>query len=205
MGNQNSSKRSFIEEARRAQIIEAAIATLAEVGYGKASLAQIAKRAQISPSLIPYHFTDKEALIYQTLNDIATAWDAYVATHASAGATASEQLRLYIQASLSYMGSRPTHFAALIEILFNARTPDGILLYRIEEEEPGFTLLKTVLTRGQQTGEFRAFDAYHIAIAIRGAINEFFGEMHKPGASLEAYTAEMVDLFARATTQDNSK
>lgn len=198
------SKRSFIEEARRAQIIAAAIETLAEIGYGKASLAQIAKRAKISPSLIPYHFTDKDALIYQTLNDITTSWDTSVQTAVATGTTAGGQLRLYIQASLTYIGTRPTHFAALIEILFNARTPGGVLLYRIDEEEPGLTLLKSVLTHGQETGEFRAFDVHATAIAIRGAINEFFGEMHKPYVDLESYTAEVVALFARATASSSS-
>lgn len=41
-------KQSFIAEARREQIIEAAINTLDEIGYVKASLAQIAKNAGIS-------------------------------------------------------------------------------------------------------------------------------------------------------------
>src|SRR5262245_26864965 len=102
---QGSPKRSFIEEARRTQIVAAAIETLAELGYGKASLAQIAKRAQISPSLIPYHFRDKDALIYQTLIDIATAWEGFVATQVAAVSSAREQLQSYIAANLAYMGT----------------------------------------------------------------------------------------------------
>jgi TetR/AcrR family transcriptional regulator, transcriptional repressor of bet genes len=200
--DQEAPKRSFIEQARRTQIVTAAIATLAEIGYGKASLAQIAKRAQISTSLIPYHFADKDDLIYQTLNDIATSWNRYVEEQVAVAGAAPAQLRSYIEANLAYMGTRPTHYAALIEILFNARTPDGVLLYRSDtEEDPAVTLLKTILTHGQQTGAFRAFDVQHMALAIRGAIDGFFAEMHKPGANLEAYTAEVVDLFARALTQ----
>ena len=44
---------SFIEKARRTQIVECAIETIAEVGYAQASLGQIAKRAQISKGLSP--------------------------------------------------------------------------------------------------------------------------------------------------------
>ncbi len=195
-------KRSFIEEARRAQIVAATIETLAEVGYGKASMAQIAKRAQISPSLIAYHFRDKDALIFQTLIDIASAWEGYVASRVAAASTPGEQLRNYIVANLAYMGTRPTQYAALLEILFNARTEDGQLLYRIDEEDSALTLLKTVLARGQEAGEFRQFDVHHMALVIRGAINEFLGEMHKPGADLEAYTATVVELFARAIAKE---
>ena len=50
---------SFIEKARRTQIIECAIETIAEVGYAQASLGQIAKRAQISKGVISYHFANK--------------------------------------------------------------------------------------------------------------------------------------------------
>ncbi|PEJ81757.1 TetR family transcriptional regulator, partial [Bacillus pseudomycoides] len=43
----NQKEMSFIEKARRAQIVECAIETIAEVGYAQASLGQIAKRAKI--------------------------------------------------------------------------------------------------------------------------------------------------------------
>jgi AcrR family transcriptional regulator len=199
---QNPPKRSFIEEARRTQIIAAAIETLAEVGYGKASLAQIAKRAQISPSLIPYHFADKEELIEQTLEAIASAWDNHVQNHVATATTARDQLRRYIEASLSYMGTRPQHFATMVEIAFNARTVDGTLLYRTDAEETGFTLLRNLLMQGQERGEFRSFNAHHMALAIRGAINEFFGAMHKADVSLEVYTADVVALFLRVTAAE---
>ncbi len=202
--NQPPSKRSFIEEARRAQIIAAAIKTLAEIGFGKASLAQIAKRAEISPSLIPYHFTDKTALVYETLVDIVSGWTKFVEGQVAAAESASDQLRVYVQAHLAYMGTRPAHYAALIEILFNARTGDGELLYRTNEEDSAVVLLKTILARGQQTGEFRRFDVHQVALAIRGAIDGFFSEMHKPDANLEAYTAEVVEICRLATRKEGT-
>jgi TetR/AcrR family transcriptional regulator, transcriptional repressor of bet genes len=200
-GIQPPIKRSFIEEARRAQIVAAAIETLADIGYGRASLAQIARRAQISPSLIPYHFRDKDALIFQTLTDIASGWDGYVAAQVAAATSPVEQLRTYITANLAYMGTRPSHYAALVEIVFNARTEGGVLLYRLDEEDASLELLKTVLRSGQQAGLFRPFQVQHMALTIRGAINEFLTEMHKPGADLETYTAHLVDLFLPAVAQ----
>jgi len=44
----DSNKNTFIQEARKQQIIEATITPLDDIGYVKASLAQIAKRASIS-------------------------------------------------------------------------------------------------------------------------------------------------------------
>ncbi|MGA9830159.1 MAG: TetR family transcriptional regulator, partial [Trebonia sp.] len=44
--------RTFIETARRAQIMAAAIDTIAELGFGQASLARIAERAGTSKGVI---------------------------------------------------------------------------------------------------------------------------------------------------------
>ena len=46
------SRPTFTEAARRIQIIECAIETLATLGYAQASLAHIAKRAGISKGVI---------------------------------------------------------------------------------------------------------------------------------------------------------
>ncbi|MEV7908062.1 TetR family transcriptional regulator, partial [Streptomyces anulatus] len=47
--------KSFIERARRAQIIASAIEVIAEHGFANASLARIAKHAGISKGVISYH------------------------------------------------------------------------------------------------------------------------------------------------------
>jgi AcrR family transcriptional regulator len=61
---------SFIEAARRAQLIECAIETIATLGYAQASLAHIAQRAGISKSVITYYFSSKEELIEQVVTAI---------------------------------------------------------------------------------------------------------------------------------------
>ena len=68
-------RRNFIEQARRAQIVQAAIETIAEVGYTKATFARIAERADISPGLISYHFSSREKLIAQVIAHIESAME----------------------------------------------------------------------------------------------------------------------------------
>ena len=63
---------TFIEAARRAQIIECAIETIATLGYVRASLAQIAKCAGISKSVITYYFHSKDELIEEVVKAIFT-------------------------------------------------------------------------------------------------------------------------------------
>ncbi len=195
-------RRSFIEEARRAQIVSAAIDTLAEMGYVKASLAQIAKRADISTSLIPYHFKDKDDLMEQTVSEISLAWTTYVQEKVAQGVSAREQLHIYIESSLAYMGTRPKHFLALLEIVFSVRNADGSLRYVMDAEDPSVLPLENLLLAGQQNGEFRQFDAHNMALAIRGTIDQFLGQMNKARSDLESYTHELIELFDRATRKD---
>ncbi|TDD47082.1 TetR family transcriptional regulator [Nonomuraea terrae] len=52
---------SVTNSARRAQIVGATIATIAELGYHQASFARIAERANLSSTrLISYHFDHKD-------------------------------------------------------------------------------------------------------------------------------------------------
>src|SRR5947207_15926610 len=61
---------TFTEAARRTQIIECAIETLATGGYAQASLAHNAKRAGISKGVIVYYFSSKEELFEQVIQAI---------------------------------------------------------------------------------------------------------------------------------------
>src|SRR5919106_2012851 len=95
-------KQSFIAEARRAQIVDAAIKTLDEIGYVQASLAQIAKRAGISTALISYHFSDKDDLMNHVLVNLLEKSTSYVLERVRQHATPPERLNAFIVASLAY-------------------------------------------------------------------------------------------------------
>src|SRR5215471_12921864 len=51
------------EDARRVQLIEVTIDSLAELGYVGSTLAQIASRADVSPGLVAHYFDDKDGLL----------------------------------------------------------------------------------------------------------------------------------------------
>jgi betaine-aldehyde dehydrogenase len=55
--------RDELEETRRAQLIEVTIDSLADVGYVGTTLAQIARRAGVSPGLVAHYFGDKDGLL----------------------------------------------------------------------------------------------------------------------------------------------
>jgi TetR/AcrR family transcriptional regulator, fatty acid metabolism regulator protein len=193
---------SFIEAARRAQIIEYTIETIATLGYAQASLAQIAQRAGISKGVITYHFTNKEELLEQVVTEIYTAAVQAVTPQIAAQPTAALMLQAYIRSAVDYIGTHRMQMVALLEIALNFRTADGKLRYSGTEEWI-LTALEALLRQGQEEGEFRAFDLRVMAVTIRRAIDAvapLFAA--NPNLDVESYARELVTLFDRATCKE---
>ena len=89
-------ERTFIEKARRQQIVAAAIDTIAEVGFGQASLARIAERIGISKGVISYHFEGKDDLMRQVAIEIVEAARDYIVPRFLAESTGPATLSVYI-------------------------------------------------------------------------------------------------------------
>lgn len=188
-------ERSFIEDARRTQIIEAAIDVIAEQGTAQASLAKIAEKASISTSLILYHFKGKEELLAATLASIVADWESPAKEILASQASTGEKLRRYIETRLVYIGTRPKQSIAMVNLLFSTRPSDNTQAYRTEES--GFELddIETLLREGQEKGEFKSFDPPHMAMMIRSTIDQFLGYSQVPGIDLEAYIKDLITWY----------
>src|SRR5688572_28300706 len=198
--NKVDSKQSFIAEARRTQIVEAAIKTLDEIGYVQASLAQIAKRAGISTALISYHFTDKDDLMNHVLVNLLEGSTSYILERVRQESTPHEKLDVFILASLAYQGTHPAHNSALLEIIFNARTPDKIPYYKLsdDEEEPLLYELQQILEDGQEQGVFGVFNVDVMSSLIQGAIGEYMLSTVTKKVDVEAYSGELLKIVHQA-------
>jgi len=191
---------TFIEAARRTQIVECAIETIATMGYTQASLAQIAKRAGISKGVILYHFANKEELIERVVTDIYIAGACFMAPHIEAQSTMSNKLRAYLQSNVEFISSHRTQMVALVNIMTSVRTEQGKLRYDVTAEEPILFALEELLRQGQQEGEFRMFDTRVMAVIIRRAIDALPGLLAADSnLDLEPYKRELVEMFELAT------
>src|SRR5258706_16282690 len=111
-------KRSFIETARRAQIIECAIETIAELGFAQASLAQIAKGAKVSTGVILYYFATKDDLIREVVAHVFTIGEAYIRPRVDADQeSARKALRAFIAASVGFIAANPKNVLAVMNIM----------------------------------------------------------------------------------------
>ena len=193
--------RTFTETARRAQIIAAAIDTIAELGYGQASLARIAERAGTSKGVILYHFGGKDELIRELVAELVARGVGYMEPRIEAEPTGAGKLRAYIESNLAFMAGNRNHMVAIVEIVLNARAADGSRLYDPSVQDAGVAALQQLLAYFQGTGEFRTgFDPHVMAMAIRAAINAVPAQLARdPALDVGHHARELADLFHIAT------
>ncbi|TDD42982.1 TetR/AcrR family transcriptional regulator [Nonomuraea terrae] len=192
-------ERSFIEEARRAQIVASAIEVIAEVGFAQASLARIAQHAGISKGVISYHFAGKDELMEEVVERTYGTIAEHVGTRMVGLTTATELLRAHIVSVADHMRGHRTQLLALGEIFYNLRTADGQPRYGINANEEIYRALEEIYRLGQESGEFRDFDRRVMAVAHSSAIDSMFAYWAaNPGHDLDAHARQLADLFERA-------
>ncbi|MER5455232.1 TetR/AcrR family transcriptional regulator [Micromonospora sp. NPDC002389] len=195
-----SQSRTFIEEARRAQIVNAAVETIAEVGYHRASMGKIGTRAGISRGLISYHFAGKSELITQVVTTVYTDAAASMAPMIDAETTPAGQLRAYISSNLEYMRAHPARMIALVEILTSGGLGDLPDADPAEFDRQLLLPLEQLFEAGQASGEFRDFDVTVMARIVRGVIDAVPTALSRdPGLDIDRYLREITTAIDHAT------
>lgn len=106
------SRRTLSRDERRAQLLEATLATIAERGFSRTTLTEVARRAGLSHGLVLFHFETKEKLFAEALDYL------------------SEEYRNNWQSALAASGPAPEdRLAALVEADFNPTVCQPSRLY----------------------------------------------------------------------------
>ncbi|MFC4081835.1 TetR/AcrR family transcriptional regulator [Amycolatopsis samaneae] len=192
--------RTFIESARRAQIVDAAIVVIAEQGYAGASFAKIAKQAGLSSTgMISYHFKGKDDLIREVVAEVMRVNGEFLLSKMDTEASVLGRLRLYITARLALLDEYPKHQRALQTIVNAVHNEDP----ELRGLTPAMTALATEQERrirvGQEQGEIRQLDPRVLVLAVNGALNEATSRAaFDPDFDTAACARELADLFDRA-------
>ncbi|QNG18313.1 TetR family transcriptional regulator [Rhodococcus triatomae] len=198
--DRDGQSRSFIEEARRAQIVTAAVETIAEVGYHRASMGRIGTRAGISRGLISYHFAGKSELISQVITTVYSDAAAFMTPVIDAEATPAGQLRAYIGSNLEYMRAYPARMVAIVEILTGGGLADLPDADPAEFDRQMLLPLEQLFAAGQASGEFRDFDVTVMARIVRSAIDLVPTALSRdPDLDIDRYLREITTALDHAT------
>jgi TetR/AcrR family transcriptional repressor of bet genes len=94
-----SAARAHIKDARRVQLIEATIASIARRGFADTTLAHVADKAGLSRGIVNFYFKSKEELLVETLRYMAGEYEQFwTAAVARAGADPAARLLATIDA-----------------------------------------------------------------------------------------------------------
>ena len=197
-------KRSFIETARRAQIIECAVEAIAELGFAQASLAQIAKRAKVSSGVILYYFAGKDELIREVVAHVFATGEAFIRPRVDGHQeSARNALCAFIEASVGFIAAKPKNVLAVMNIMRAGRTEGGALRFDPTVEAPRSAGFRAILEWGQRSGEFRSFDVHVMVVTIIEALDAIPSQLAaEPDLDLKSYARNLVELFDRATRAD---
>lgn len=101
----------------RAAVIEAAIDTILEQGYYRASSNEIARRAGVTWGVIQHHFGTRENLVLAALEHVVAAQTSYLAAATVQGDTLVARLESYGAILWDYYATEP--FLAHLQIIVN--------------------------------------------------------------------------------------
>ena len=188
--------RTFVETSRRAQIVAAAIETIAAEGYAHASFAKIAKRAGLSSTgLISYHFASKRELVEQVVTRVYSQLREFMTERLDGQPTATAALRTYIESNVEFSATHPTQMQALLHIFVS-----GDLDYDQNVERETVSAIERILRWGQAGDEFRDFNVRVMATSIQRCVEgPTFLLAGEPGLDVDAYADELATLFDLAT------
>lgn len=189
MDSGSSQDQSFVEQARRLQIVDAAIGVIAEVGLGTASSARIARAAGVSPALINYHFGSREALLREVLTVADARMDRAMSGGPSEPASYAEALRRIV---VGYVQQCVTH-PAEVRVAQAIRDTTG------PSADDGPQEMIAFLTEAQREGEFGPFDPAVFTEALFAAMVAVPRQLvdRSPAECVEV-AEEIASLFVRS-------
>ena len=191
----------FVEQARRAQVVEEATHAFAELGYTGASMVRIADRLGVSRALLNYHFRNRQTLVEAVVDQIYAAGRAEVGPGVERAPTAQGRLAAFITGSVAFYRDSPHRIRALQEIAYGTRTSSWQPVRRHRHQE--IIAVAAVLRAGQRSGELGEFDPVIMARSIRCSLDGLFDTWWRdPDTDLDRYAAELVRLFTAATRKE---
>ena len=201
--------RTFTEQARREQIVAAAIDIVATGGYAHASVAKIADHIGIAKSVVLYHFKTKSDIIEAVVTAIFAEAALVIGPAVAAEQTAVAKLSAYIRANVRFIAGHRAAAIAMLEIVTSYRSDDGLRLDQaaaksVQESPPAGDLALldplAIFTEGVGSGEFRALSAVFAKNALRAALDGAVWEIARdPGYDVVGYGEELVTIFELAT------
>jgi len=155
-------------DSRREQMLRAALEVIAERGYADTRIADVAERIGISPALVIYYFKTKDQLLTESIRYLDNIWYATGQRRMAELPTAAARIEEIVAMScLPEADAEPRSSWTLWLDFWTlaARNPEVAGL-RQRDDERWRDMVSSVVTDGQQAGEFRVAEPDNFAILL---------------------------------------
>jgi TetR/AcrR family transcriptional regulator len=150
------------KDARPGELLDAALSLFVEKGFAATRAEEVAKRAGVSKGTLFLYFTSKEelfkAVVRENISGRLTEWN--VELENFEGSTA-DMLRFAMTSWWERLGSTPASGIVKLMMSESRNFPELAAFYRQEVIQPGGELIRLILQRGVDRGEFRQIDMKH--------------------------------------------
>jgi len=162
-------------EARREQMIRAALEVIQERGFPETRIADVAQRANVSPALVIYYFGTKDRLLTEAMRYSEDAFYDLGARRMKAIASAQGRLEEIVALTCLPTGTDDVtdSWILWLDLWAQAARNPAVARLRVEFDEHWRETLRTIVREGQASGEFRAVDADDFAVAFSALLDGF--------------------------------
>ena len=204
--DQTAEGSTFTQQKRRDQLVQCMIEVIAEAGFARASVGELARRAGVSKGVITYHFAAKDDLIRAVIADVIASMAEYLEPRLLAAEPERFPERFiaaYVTAWAGYYRSHARQVLALVRIFNAFRDESGRPNPAFGARAGEVAAIEHVLRAGQDMGRLGSFDPHVMASVIKVAAEDLLTQfVNDPDLDLEGHAAQLAALFERATRPD---
>jgi TetR/AcrR family transcriptional regulator len=159
LATHSGAKRERRKAERPGELLQAALELFVEKGYAATRVDAVAQRAGVSKGTLFLYFPSKEelfkAVVRENLSGRFAEWNLELETYQG---NSAELLHYCMSSWWKRIGSTPASGISKLMMGEAANFPELARFYQDEVVQPGIALIRRILQRGVERGEFRAFD-----------------------------------------------
>jgi transcriptional repressor BetI len=190
------------DNLRRTLLIEATIASIAELGFAQSSLIEIARRAGVSPGLVAHYFDNKDGLLEATMRHLGRELGRRVIARLAGLAAPRERIQAVIDTNLDVVEfDRRT---ATVWLAFWAQVPHSPRLARVQRayqrrmESTLVHALRAFMPPGEARRMARAVAALIDGVWLRAALAAEEPDAREAAAIASAFVDSQLALLRLA-------
>ena len=176
--NKPGEGRTATREARRRQLIEATIDSIAIRGFSATTLATVTKGAKLSHGVVNFHFNSKETLYVETLGYLAQEhYDHWHTAMEKAGPNPAKQLAAVIEVDFDHKITSIKKLAVWFAFWGQAKYRPAYLEIHNQYDQQRFAEMKRLCAEIVKHGGYSHIDSAFVARSIEALIDGLWLKM----------------------------